>query len=107
MKRRLLVCLLLSGPVMAAGDPKLGLMLFEQQGCWACHGYGGPGTLSGPQLAPSRLPWPIFQRLVRHPARLMPAYSEQLLSDAQLTDIYCYLQSIAPARKAQDIPLLK
>jgi mono/diheme cytochrome c family protein len=93
----------------AAGpaEPASGQALFNAVGCWACHGYGGQGTLSGPQIAPSALPLPIFQQLLRHPARLMPAYGAAVLNDAQVASLYAYLQSRSPPRHAADIVPLK
>lgn len=83
-----------------------GRQLFNAVGCWACHGYDGPGTLSGPQLAGTALLLPSFERLLRHPVKLMPAYSEQLLSSAQVAKILVYLQSLPAGPAAKDIKLL-
>jgi ubiquinol-cytochrome c reductase cytochrome c subunit len=90
----------------AAGGPGQvvsGQALFNAVGCWACHGYGGQGTLTGPQIAPSILPLSVFQQLLRHPARGMPAYSAAVLSDAQVANIYTYLNSLVAPKRAQDI----
>ena len=35
----------------------------------------------------------------------MPAFTEKVISDQELTDIYAYLKTI-PAKPAKDIPLL-
>jgi hypothetical protein len=37
----------------------------------------------------------------------MPPYREAVLSDADLADIYAYLQSIPKARQVQNMPLLQ
>ena len=116
MQKRLLGTLLLLSisvhAVMAgtatAPEPMIsGQVLFNAVGCWECHGYSGQGTLSGPQIATSVLPLPVFQRLLRHPARLMPAYGADVLSDQQVASIYGYLQSLAPPRHAKELPLLQ
>ena len=36
----------------------------------------------------------------------MPAFTEKVLSDAELTDIYAYLQSVPAPKAVKDIPLL-
>jgi mono/diheme cytochrome c family protein len=38
-----------------------------------------------------------FVRLVRQPARAMPPFSAQAVSDSELADIYAFLQSVNPA----------
>ena len=47
-----------------------------------------------------------FIRYVRRPSGSMPAYSEKMLSDQELTDILAYLRSLPPAKPVSDIPLL-
>jgi hypothetical protein len=37
----------------------------------------------------------------------MSAYSEKVLTDAALTDIYAYLKTQPPAKAAKEIPLLE
>jgi mono/diheme cytochrome c family protein len=37
----------------------------------------------------------------------MPPYREAVLSDADLADIYAYLQSIPQPKEVKDIPLLQ
>jgi len=36
----------------------------------------------------------------------MPAFTEKVATDAELTDIYAYLKSIPPPKAVKDIPLL-
>ena len=43
---------------------------------------------------------------VRKPTGAMPAYTEKILSDKELTDIFAYLKSLPPAKAVKDIPLL-
>ncbi len=69
--------------------------MYIQKGCYACHGYEGQGgVISGPRLAPNPLPVEVFITRVRHPVADMPAYSGKVLKDAELLDIYTYLQTI-------------
>ena len=45
-------------------------------------------------------------RYVRKPTGAMPAFTEKVLTDAELTDIYAYLRSVAAPKAIKDIPLL-
>ena len=47
-----------------------------------------------------------FIGFVRGTNRAMPAYSEKILSDADLTDIYAYLESLPKPADYKTIPLL-
>jgi mono/diheme cytochrome c family protein len=75
-------------------------------GCWQCHGTMGQGAMTGPKLAPDPLPFEALSSFVRTTNRNMPAYREQVLSDADLADIHAYLRSIPKSPDAKDIPLL-
>jgi len=87
-----------------AGSAKNGKQNFDAQGCFKCHGNDGQGRAQSakesavPQIAPTRLALPAFLRFVRSPSGQMPPYSSQQVSDADLSDLYDYLQSLAPAR---------
>jgi mono/diheme cytochrome c family protein len=88
----------------AGGSAKNGKQIFEAQGCFKCHGSDGQGRAQSakesavPQIAPTRLALPAFLRFVRSPLGQMPPYSSQQVSDADLSDLYGYLQSLAPAK---------
>lgn len=72
-----------------------GRALYIQKGCYACHGYEGQGgIISGPKIAPNPLPVDVFIRRTRRPVAHMPAYSNKVLKDEELLDIYRYLQTI-------------
>jgi len=43
----------------------------------------------------------------RHPTGQMPPYTEAVLPDKELSDIYAFLQSLKPPPAVKDIPLLK
>jgi ubiquinol-cytochrome c reductase cytochrome c subunit len=123
MKRSLLGAALLAGALTTAagaqtpassGDVHHGFAVFEREGCYECHGHEGQGNgrhgngtdTVGPALAPNVLPYVLFARQVRHPRDLMPIYSTHVLSDADLADVYAYLQSRPAAKKPSEIPLL-
>jgi mono/diheme cytochrome c family protein len=45
-------------------------------------------------------------RYVRRPTGQMPAFTDKVISDQQLTDIYAYLKTFPAPILAKDIPLL-
>ena len=85
-----------AGPALAA-SAEHGKTAFIQNGCWQCHGTMGQGSImtsGGKRLAPDPMPWETFFAFVRSTNRAMPPFSEKILSDGDLADIYAYLQSI-------------
>ena len=97
-----------SGPLFAA-SADLGKTAYIQNGCWQCHGTLGQGSIAtsgGKRLAPDPLPWEMFSGFVRSSNRAMPPFSDKILSDGDLADIYAYLQSIPKPPAANSIPLL-
>ena len=48
---------------------------------------------------------PAFTAYVRNP-RQMPPYTAKVLSDAQLADLWAYIQALPKSPPAKDIPLL-
>ncbi|MDH7971914.1 cytochrome c [Sphingomonas sp. AR_OL41] len=94
-------------PSIPAGDPHKGRRDFQENGCYACHGtVGHGGGWQGPKLAPDPLPYEAFLAQLREPARAMPAYSREVLSDADAKDIYAYLRSIPRGKAAAQIGIL-
>jgi len=89
------------------GDPVRGKHLFLAYGCYQCHGTtaagGGP---AGPKLAPNPLPLAGVTVKLRTASGRMPVYTPAVLTDAEIADIFAYLQSIPNGKAAQDIPLL-
>jgi ubiquinol-cytochrome c reductase cytochrome c subunit len=85
-----------------------GKTAFVKVGCYACHGREaqGGGTY-GPRLAPSPIPFPAFLSYLRKPRGEMPSYSEKVLSDAALADIYAFLRSQPPPPDRDTIRILK
>jgi mono/diheme cytochrome c family protein len=99
---------LLSGNA-AAAEPSVanGRVLFVKVGCYECHGYQGQGGAAGPRIAPDPLPFDGLAAFVRTSSGEMPPYTTTILSDADLADIYAYLQSIPRPPALADLPLLK
>jgi mono/diheme cytochrome c family protein len=63
-------------------------------------------TSGGKHLAPDPLPGETFFAYVRSTNRAMPPFSDKILSDGDLADIYAYLQSIPKPPDVSSIPLL-
>jgi mono/diheme cytochrome c family protein len=82
--------------------------LYAAFGCYECHGYQGQGSVQtgGSRLGPPQIPFSGFVSYVRQPAGQMPPYTVKAVSDAQLADIYSFLQSRPQAAPAKSIPLL-
>jgi mono/diheme cytochrome c family protein len=89
-----------------AGNVETGKKLFVSYGCYQCHGYEAQGSsATGPRLGPRPIAFAAFSRYVRQPTGQMPPYTVKVVSDADLTNIYAFVQS-RPA-PASNIPLLK
>ena len=120
MKRLLLAALVLAAalalqaqvpprPATAApaGNADEGKKLFAADGCYQCHGYEAQGSnATGPRLGPRPMAFAAFSRYVRQPSGQMPAYTEKILSDQELADIFAYLRALPAAKPAREIPLL-
>jgi len=90
------------------GDVARGKELFMKDKCYTCHGTrGGGGGIAGPKLAPNVLPLEAIKFQLRQPASRMPPYSQEVISDGQIADIYAYLESIPAGKPASQISLLK
>ena len=95
-----------TAPTKTAGNPQNGKRVFDNQGCSACHGNQGSGIsgskneVTAPRIGPPRVSQTLFANTVRKPTGTMPPYSSSAISDAELVDLYAYLQSLAPALKA-------
>lgn len=89
-----------------AGNAENGKKLFLKSGCFECHGTVGQGSKDGARIGPPVLNQQALIRYVRRPAGAMPAYTDKVLSDAELGDIYAYLRSVPAPKAIKDIPLL-
>jgi ubiquinol-cytochrome c reductase cytochrome c subunit len=83
-----------------AGNAAAGRKIYMKTGCNSCHGNEGQGAQpTGPRLAPNPTPYAAFSRYVREPRANMPPYTEKVLSDRDLADIYAFLRAQpGPAR---------
>jgi mono/diheme cytochrome c family protein len=105
-----LMCLTLLGLAASAqapaGNVDHGRQLFQKENCYYCHGTAGQGGRDGARIAATALNVQAFTRYVRRPAGAMPAFTEKLLSDQDLTDIHSFLKSLPAAKPVKEIPLL-
>lgn len=92
--------------ILAAQDAANGKRVFLRDGCYECHGYNGQGTVAGARLAPPVLNPDGMIRYVRKPAGAMPAFTDKVLSDQEVKDIYAYLKTMPGPKPIKDIPLL-
>jgi len=91
----------------AAGDAARGKDLFHKHNCYYCHGTVGQGGRDGARIAATGLTGNQFTRYVRKPTGGMPAFTEKILADEQLADIYAYLKSLPTAKPAAEIAMLE
>jgi mono/diheme cytochrome c family protein len=85
------------------GDVANGKKIFLAVGCFECHGrVGQGGAFNGPapRLAQTQLPFEGFEMQLRNPANDMPAYSEQVMPEKDVADIYAYVKSLPGPSKA-------
>ena len=90
----------------ATGNADNGKRMFMKNGCFECHGTVGQGTIAGARIGPPPLNAQGVIRYVRRPAGQMPAFTEKVMSDQELTDVYAYLKTIPAPKPIKDIPLL-
>jgi ubiquinol-cytochrome c reductase cytochrome c subunit len=97
------------GAVLAAGSPDKGKVAYTKYGCYQCHGFVGQGsvaTSNGKVIYKTELPLEAFVSFVRTTNRAMPPYSEKVLPNQDLEDIYAYLESLPKPPDYKTIPLL-
>jgi ubiquinol-cytochrome c reductase cytochrome c subunit len=79
-----------------SGNAETGRLTFVKKGCYECHGREGQGSpTTGPRLGPDPVAFAAFVRAVRTPRAQMPPYPGKTLSDAELADVYAFLQGRA------------
>ncbi len=84
-----------------------GRRLFARYGCYQCHQREAQGAAAtGPRLGPHPIPFANFTKYVRRPTGQMPPYTAKVVKDAELADIYAFLESLPAPKPVKDIPLL-
>jgi cytochrome c5 len=92
----------------SAANAEAGKKLFVSYGCYQCHGYEAQGSsATGPRLGPRPIAFAQVSKYVRAPTGQMPPYTTKVLPDADLANIYSFLQSRPVPPPVDDIPLLK
>lgn len=90
-----------------AGNVESGKKLYRTSGCYECHGtvaQGSPRT--GPMLLNARS-FDGFLRQLRRPSAEMPPYVAKVLSDAQVADIYAFIQTLPKPVDYRTIKILQ
>ena len=83
-----------------------GAALYRKKGCYECHVEEAQGGPQGPRLGPNPIPLPRFTAYVRNPSGDMPPFTERVLSNQELADIYAFLQARAQPKPPATVPLL-
>jgi mono/diheme cytochrome c family protein len=95
--------------VSPQGDAARGKQVYLRVACFTCHGRSGQGGVyrgPAPILARTALPLDGFRALLRDPPGDMPAFSQGVLSDQDIADIYAFLESLPGPRSPKDIRAL-
>lgn len=91
----------------STGNAKNGKQIYASFGCYECHGREGQGSvLSGPRIGPHPIQFSAFVKYIRQPKGQMPPYTDKVVSEVELADIYAFLQSLPPPPDPKKIPLL-
>jgi mono/diheme cytochrome c family protein len=97
-----------TSPPAPPGSVEKGKTLYVERGCWQCHGTAAQGGgIAGPRLTGRLLPWPAFSKYVRRPTEEMIPYTEKVLTDAEMADIYAWLRAIPPPPAVGSLPQLR
>jgi mono/diheme cytochrome c family protein len=90
------------------GDAVEGKCIYLAVGCFTCHGRSGQGgAMNGPvpSLAKTAMPFDGFKGQLRQPVNDMPAYSEKVMTDKQIADIYAFVESLPGPRPTKDMKI--
>ena len=92
----------------SSANSQNGQRFYSAFGCYECHGLQGQGSTQtgGPRIGPPQIPFSGFVAYVREPANQMPPYTSKAVSEAQLADIFVFLQTRPQALPSKSIPLL-
>jgi mono/diheme cytochrome c family protein len=95
-------------PAAGNGNADNGALLFTRDGCYGCHGREGQGArhTSAPRIGPPAIPFPELAKSVRHPTGSMPPYTDKLISESELADVYAFLKSRPTPPPADSTALL-
>src|SRR5438552_9462615 len=72
-----------------------GKRLYTTYGCYQCHGREAQGSsATGPRIGPNPVAFAASARYVRQPNGQMPPYTSKVVSEAELADIYTFVQAL-------------
>jgi mono/diheme cytochrome c family protein len=89
-----------------AGNAETGAEVFRSVGCYQCHANEAQGGANGPRIGPDPIPFDRFSRYVKNPTGSMPPYTDKVLSDQDLADVYAFLRARTRPPAVDTIPLL-
>ncbi len=95
-----------AGAPAPTGNAETGRQLYMAKSCYMCHGTEGQGGVRYPRIARVQRGQDNFIRYVRRPVS-MAAFSEAVVTDAELADIYAFLRALPAPKPVDEIPLLK
>ena len=89
----ILLSILLVGAALAQGDVAKGKDAWTAHNCKSCHGPNGEGKYCAPRAGDGR-PLDAWLKQVRTPFATMPRFRADQLSDADITDMWAYMQTL-------------
>ena len=110
MNKLIVLALLTLATTASAADrssTERGRKAYVEFGCVKCHGAAGQGSVSGLKLAPDVLPADAIITFLRGTTGPMPRYGTEIISDAQITDIHAYLESLPKPASPDNIAVLR
>jgi ubiquinol-cytochrome c reductase cytochrome c subunit len=83
-----------------------GAALYRKKGCYECHVEEAQGGPQGPRLGPNPIPQARFAAYVRNPTGDLPPFTERVLTNQELADIYAFIEARAQPKAVSTVPLL-
>jgi len=75
------------------GDPVKGKAAWDANNCKSCHGANGEGKFAGPRAGDGKTAADWIKQ-ARTPRQNMPTFDEKHISDADITDMWAYMQTL-------------
>ncbi len=93
-------------PSAPAGRADAGAALYAKIGCYQCHANQAQGGPQDRASDPDPIPFARFSQYIRNPTGDMPPYTDKVLSNQELADIYAFLQARPRPPAVDTIPQL-
>jgi mono/diheme cytochrome c family protein len=84
---------LIASVAWAQGDVDKGKELWASHNCKSCHGANGEGQYAGPRAGDGKTAEEWVTQ-VRTPRNRMPSFRPEQISDADITDMWAYMQTL-------------